>query len=95
MDIPSPEGPKQFLDGSAMGTHRSTGSANFSHSRCRNRAVLKAPADYLGFRGAIHLWSGNPAEHQKSIACKRPAPRKVLSADADLVLGIDFGAIAE
>jgi len=47
-----------------MGTHRSTGSANFSHSRCRNRAVLKAPADYLGFRGAIHLWSGNPAEHQ-------------------------------
>jgi len=48
-----------------MGAHRSTGSANFSHFRCRNRAFLKALAGSFGFRGVIHLWSGNPAETLK------------------------------
>src|SRR6185295_720929 len=48
IDIPSPEGRNNFSPADRLTLQI------LAHSRCRNRAVLKAPADFFGFRGAIH-----------------------------------------
>src|SRR5215813_661760 len=47
IDIRSPEGRNNFSPATAVRTLRSTDSANFSRSRCRIRAVLKARAEEL------------------------------------------------